>query len=155
MCVWLWVCLLFRRECWIKGLRWVWSCDCHGLWWPCLLTDYPGEGEVACFSLYFLLLSLHPSFCQDSLSSHPSWSGWSFSLLWLPVLSHLNTQTCTETLISYYYPSRGVLFILTFASGFFDLELQAHTTDLSMQRWVTQFSTPIPSPQEPNEENQT
>lgn len=78
-CVW--------REWWIKGLRWVWSCDCHGPWWPYLLTDYHGEGEVDCFPLYFLLLSLHPSFCQDSLWSHPSWLGWILSLLWLPVLS--------------------------------------------------------------------
>ncbi len=76
-----------RKEWWIKGLWWVWSCDCHGPWWPYLLTDYPGEGEVASFLFYFLLLSLHPSFCQDSLSSHPSWLGWSLYLLWLPVPS--------------------------------------------------------------------
>ncbi|KAL1269854.1 hypothetical protein QQF64_032143 [Cirrhinus molitorella] len=43
------------------------------------------------------------------------------------------TRTCTETLTSH-SPFRGLLFILTFPSGFFDLEIQAHTPDLPMQR---------------------
>ncbi len=144
MCAWMDVCVFFfllcvfaRKEWRIKGLWVVWSCDCHGPWWPYLLTDYPGEGEVASFLFYFLLLSLHPSFCQDSQQSHSSWLGWSlYSVASCTEPRDLNTQTCTETLISYYSPFRGVLFILNFPSGFFDLEIQAHTPALPMQRWV-------------------